>query len=152
MAHTARKLAVIAAAGVLVAIPAFLAGCIHRSGGEWMVRSASVPEGWPDITPVGQVRVQAYPEYRAASVTDAQIQGEGMRPMFMELFGHIKDNDIAMTAPVEMTYDRSPRGPTSMATMAFLHRSTALGQTGEDGPLRLGTLPPMTHHPSPLPH
>ncbi len=145
MGQKARRFGLIGVAGVLVATPAFLVGCVHRSGGEWMIRSASMPEGWPGITPVGRVRVQEYPEYRAATVTDADIKGEGMRPMFMELFGHIKENDIAMTAPVEMTYDRGADGGTSMATMAFLYRSTALGETGEDGRVRVEDLASMAY-------
>ena len=141
--RVARNIAAAGALAVCLAVPAFLVGCVHRSGGEWMVRSAALPEGWPDITPVGEVRVRDYPEYRAAFVADADIEGDGMNPMFMTLFRHIKDNDIAMTAPVEMTYDDADQP--AIATMAFLYRSTALGATGTQGPVRVEDLPPKTY-------
>lgn len=130
--------------GVAAGVVAFLAGCVHRSGGEWMVRSASLPEGWPEITPVGEVRVRDYPAVRAASVTDARVGDDGMRPMFMALFGHIKRNEIAMTAPVAMAYERRGEGEPELASMAFLYRSTALGEAGEDGAVRVEDLPPRT--------
>lgn len=144
MRKLVRGAALAAITAGLLAAPAFLLGCVHRSGGEWMVRSASMPEGWPEITPVGEVRVREYPVYRAASVSGADLEGEGMRPMFMELFGHIKDNEIAMTAPVEMTY-AGAGGEREMATMAFLYRSTALGAAGEQGAVRVEDLPAMTY-------
>jgi len=140
-----RNIGLIGFAGVVAGVPAFLSGCIHRSGGEWMVRSASMPEGWPEITPVDEVRVREYPVYRSASVTDADVDGDGMSPMFMELFRHIKKNEIAMTAPVEMTYDQDADAAPTMATMAFLYRSTELGATGEDGRVRVEDLPAMTY-------
>jgi len=127
----------------LVAAMAFgFFGCVHRSGGAWMIKSAPLPEGWPDLTPVGEVAVREYPVYRAATVEDATIEGDGMNSMFMTLFNHIKQKDIAMTAPVEMAY--APGESPQMATMAFLYRSTALGETGEDGSVRVEDLPAMT--------
>lgn len=117
-------------------------GCVHRSGGAWMIKSAPLPEGWPDLTPVGEVAVREYPVYRAATVEDAAIEGDGMNSMFMTLFNHIKRNDIAMTTPVEMEY--TPGQSPQMATMAFLYRSTDLGETGADGSVRIEDLPAMT--------
>lgn len=116
-------------------------GCVHRSGGAWMIKSAPLPEGWPELTPVGEVRVRAYPVYRAATVEQAELDGDGMRPMFMELFNHIKRNDIAMTAPVEMEYRAGDGRGSQMASMAFLYRSPTLGAAGEDGEVRVEDLP-----------
>lgn len=62
---TKRVLAGGSLAGVL-AISGFALSRVHTSGGEWMVQNASLPAGWPDITPVGEVRVREYPAYRQA--------------------------------------------------------------------------------------
>ena len=55
--------------------------------------------------------------------------------MFRVLFNHIKDNDIAMTAPVDMSFtdpgeQAAGRG---MTRMALLYRKTSLGDPGDDG-------------------
>jgi hypothetical protein len=47
--------------------------------------------------------------------------------MFSPLFNHIKRQDIAMTAPVAMTYEGEKQ-----ASMAFLYRNTEQGSTGSD--------------------
>ena len=113
----------------------FAVGCVHRSGGTWMVDSAPLPEGWPELTPVGEVEVRAYPVYRAASVEAAELERAGVGGMFGVLFGHISDNDIAMTAPVDMSYapTGADDGELAMSRMAFLYRTTDLGPTGLDG-------------------
>ncbi|MGQ9605264.1 MAG: heme-binding protein [Thermogutta sp.] len=84
---------------------------------------ASLPEGFPAPTPVGEVEVKAYPTYRAA-VTD---NGSAA---FWRLFAHIKKNGVEMTAPVEMRY--APNGETPVL-MAFLYEGPNQGQTGADG-------------------
>lgn len=119
---------------------AMLASCVSFQ--PLMIREAPLPEGWPELTPVGEVRVQEYPVYREASVTAENDRGQ-MSPMFMELFGHIKKNDIPMTAPVDMGYDpnQPQAGPTRMA---FLYRSTEQGAIGEDGKVRVEDVQPAT--------
>ena len=143
----AKKAVLIAAALSAVGVAGTLVGCVHRSGGTWMMKSASLPEGWPELTPIGEVEIRRYPTYRAASVADVQLEGDGMTPMFMELFRHINRNDIAMTAPVDMGYTLPRDGdasPPRMASMAFLYRTTDIGTTGNDGPIRIEDLPPAT--------
>ena len=98
-----------------------------------MVRSAPLPAGWPDLTPVGEPTLRTYPVYRAASVDNDAVEGEGLRPLFMEFFGHISRNDIAMTTPVDMGYAPTDDGALAMDRMAFLYRTTDLGPTGLDG-------------------
>jgi hypothetical protein len=122
---------------------AALAGCVEQSGGTWYVRSAAVPEGWPELTPVGEVQVKHYPTYRAAVVADADLGRGGMGPMFRTLFNHIKTNDIAMTAPVEMGYENVAAGRPRMASMAFLYGSPDLGRAGEAGRVRVRDLEPQ---------
>lgn len=115
-----------------------LVGCVRVANGTWVMRSAAVPEGWPTPTRVGQVELKQYPVYRAATV-----EGGETDPVFMTLFGHIKDNDIAMTAPVDMGYDSSA-GDASMNSMAFLYRTTELGQVGQDGDVIVSDVPEQT--------
>lgn len=121
----------------LLTFVASLVSCIEVSDGTWVLQSAATPRDWPTLTPVGEVRIQRYPEYRAALVRETDLGQEGMEPLFGELFRHIKDNDIAMTAPVEMEFgsDGSTKQPTAMA---FLYRTTAQGLTGRQGSVRVG--------------
>jgi hypothetical protein len=119
-----------------VMVGAGVVSCVRFSGGTWMINEASLPAGWPDATPVGKVQVKEYPAYRAATVRDVQVEGSGQGPMFRELFQHIKDNDIPMTAPVEIGYDSD--SASQMVSMAFLYRSPDQGKTGEDGVVEVG--------------
>lgn len=137
----ARLLAAIA----LGASPLLISGCIQRSGGTWMVRSAPTPEGWPELTPVGKVAIREYPAYRAAEVSEVDLDRSGMQPLFMALFNHIKTNDIAMTAPVDMGYDEPDTPKPRMDRMAFVYRSTQIGDPREDGPVVVEDRPPMTY-------
>lgn len=86
---------------------------------------ANLPEGYPAPGPVGEIVVKTYPAYRAA-----WADGDRGRGTFMTLFNHIKKNDIAMTAPVEMTMDEDGR---SMQAMAFLYGEREWGPVGTDG-------------------
>ncbi len=104
-------------------------------------READVPQGWPTPTPIGEVRVQSYPAYRAAIVRAEQLDKTNQNSMFRTLFNHIKQNDIAMTAPVEMTY--APEGDQPVA-MAFLYRDDTIGQLGANGPVEVVDLPAAT--------
>ncbi|MGB0767584.1 MAG: heme-binding protein, partial [Phycisphaeraceae bacterium] len=89
------------------------------------VDEAPLPVGWPELTPVGEIEVKQYPDYRAA-VIDERTDGS-QSGMFRPLFNHIQREDIAMTAPVEMTYagDRQ-------TSMAFLYRDPEMGSLGSD--------------------
>lgn len=101
------------------------------------LREAPLPEDFPEPTPLGEIQVKKYPTYRLAR-TDMQRR-EG--PAFWTLFKHIKDNDIAMTAPVEMEYaaggeKMQPR------SMAFLYRSVKQGQAGKQGKVQVADAEP----------
>jgi hypothetical protein len=104
----------------------FVAGCVSFS--PFMIREAALPEDWPELTPVGETRIQTYPESRAATVT-AEQAGGGMGEMHGVLFKHIKSEGIPMTAPVGMGYEAEnvASGPTRMA---FMYRSPQQGSTG----------------------
>jgi hypothetical protein len=133
------------AAIALAASPLVITGCIHRSGGTWMVRSAPTPYGWPELTPIGEVAIREYPAYRAAEVAEVDLDRSGMQPLFMALFDHIKTNEIAMTAPVDMGYADADGAQPRMERMAFVYRSREIGQTGGNGPVVVEDLPPTTY-------
>lgn len=123
----------VALLGVLVT----MAGCILFE--PFMLREAPLPDGWPELMPVGKVRIQHYPEYREAIVTAGQEPQDQDR-MFGRLFNHIKGADIAMTAPVDMGY--SGEDPSAgMTSMAFLYRSTEQRSTGTDGEVQIPVEP-----------
>ncbi len=92
----------------------------------WMVSEARLPEGFPGPGPVDQVTVKSYPAYRLARVRAAG----GGNGMFMQLFRHIERNEIAMTAPVEMSW-QTAAGKDPVA-MAFLYSKPSLGAAGAD--------------------
>jgi hypothetical protein len=105
---------------------------------------APLPEGWPAPSLPGLVRLKTYPPMRAAW-TD---QGDGRNGQFMTLFRHIKDRQIAMTAPVVMAYPPAEAAPPGDAlgepvAMAFLYRQTTQDAAGPFGAVRVTDDPPL---------
>ena len=97
---------------------------------------ADLPEGFPTYTPVGQIEVKKYPAYRKAETSG--------RTAFWSLFNHIKENQIAMTAPVEMTLRSEGANRLSEQSMAFLYGKPAMGTPGRDGKIAVSDVPAMT--------
>ena len=98
---------------------------------------APLPVGWPSPTPVGEIQVKQYPEYRMGQTDSLKVRSNGA---FWTLFQHIESNDIAMTAPVEMTMEA--KGDRMRETkMAFLYRSTEQGRLGEQGRVEVVDVP-----------
>jgi Fasciclin domain/SOUL heme-binding protein len=95
---------------------------------------AALPEGFPAPGPAGEVTLKDYPRYRAARVA-------GGRESFWTLFGHIKRNDIAMTAPVEMSLSEED-GRLAIADMAFLYGTPEMGEKGREGRVEVEDLGP----------
>lgn len=147
-------------------------GCTGVSNGVRWVREAPLPEGWPTLTPVGEVEVKDYPATRAAIVTqnpqsdteatetaDTQTATDQSAPtdtpkdgtdsMFMTLFNHIKSHEIAMTAPVDMGYREAdptqPDAAPEQVSMAFLYRHTDQGTAGPDGEVTVTDAPARTY-------
>lgn len=104
------------------------------------VMEAPLPEGFPKPTPVGEIRVQRYPAYRLARVATSG----GEATAFWTLFGHIKKNNIAMTAPVEMTYSAGKDKELQRADMAFLYQNLRQGKTGKKDKVVVTDVPAMT--------
>lgn len=96
------------------------------------------PEGFPSPTPVGELRVQQYPAYRLARTEMTFIEGRA----FWTLFNHIKSAEIAMTAPVELTYQ--PGSTSKKQSMAFMYRSTQQGKVGQSGSVDVIDIPAST--------
>lgn len=92
------------------------------------VIEAPLPEGFPEPTPVGEIQIKKYPAYRFATTPMAG----GESGAFWTLFTHIKKKDIAMTAPVEVTYSEGDKEKLQAKAMSFLYRSPKQGKAGMD--------------------
>lgn len=90
-----------------------------------------LPVGFPEFTPLHHIEVKTLPEYRMARTSMSASRKSGGNSSFWKLFSHIKRNEIAMTAPVQMDYTGN-KDDAEIASMAFLYRSTEIGQTGRD--------------------
>lgn len=93
------------------------------------VMEAELPVGFPAPTPVREIELKQYPVYRSAS---SAVGGMGSGGAFWKLFLHIQSNDIAMTAPVEMSYEQG-EGGLRESKMAFLYGDPELGAVGKEG-------------------
>lgn len=105
------------------------------------VMEAPLPEGFPGMTPVGELVLKRYPAYRMAQADmtgSSRRQREGSA--FNQLFNHIKSNNVAMTAPVRMDYAAAGDRLRQQA-MAFLYESPRQGRAGPDGPVRVVDVP-----------
>jgi len=98
---------------------------------------APLPTGFPKPIPVGEIRVQQYPKYRLARTDMTLIEGRA----FWTLFNHIKERDIAMTAPVEMSYTSDKDGALKKSSMSFLYRNTEQGRIEVDGKVAVIDVP-----------
>ena len=140
-----RRLATRLLALPLLATPLLFMSCVRTSGGTWYFDSAPLPDGWPELTPVGEVEIREYPSYRAAVVNEGDGRS-GTTPMFRSLFQHISSNDIPMTSPVDMTYDDAAGSSGDRMTgMAFLYRTPELGPVGTDGVVRIEDVAPRAY-------
>lgn len=102
-----------------------------------------LPEGYPRPTAAGSIEIKQYPSVRRAELTVEASPRWGMNMAFFPLFRHIKDRNIAMTAPVEaevpamaQSEDEAEVGNekasrTGDMTVSFLYRTDDLGPTGQ---------------------
>lgn len=95
------------------------------------------PRDFPEPTPVGEIQIKKYPAYRLARTQMAGAESGA----FLALFTHIKKQDIAMTAPVEMTYGEAGKNKLQAEKMAFLYRSTKQGKAGTDDKVEVIDVP-----------
>lgn len=99
------------------------------------IKEAELPGGFPGYTPVGQIELRDYPAYRKASSSGAAE--------FWTLFMHIKQNNVKMTAPVEMDFgDPSAESPKKLR-MSFLYERPDQGRAGTMGSVEVSDVPSM---------
>ena len=115
------------------------AACVRVENGTLLMSEAQRPEGWPEITPVGEVELKERPAFRVAVAESSNGSG-GEGPLFGTLFRHIQDRDIPMTAPVTMT--RSSEG--QMESMGFLYENLDVGSVGAAGNAEVQDRPSAT--------
>jgi hypothetical protein len=97
------------------------------------IKEAEMPRGFPAYTPVGRIEVKHYPAYRKAT---ASGMGE-----FWKLFRHIKQNNVQMTAPVEMAYGDPSSEKVVESSMSFMYESPDQGSTGSNGSVEVSDMP-----------
>jgi hypothetical protein len=120
------------AALVVVAIRSVASN--RASAGEFqLIKEAEMPAGFPEPAPVGQIVVKQYPAYRRASASGVAE--------FWTLFRHIKQNDIQMTAPVEMDYGDPRTGGSRERSMSFLYERPGQGAVGRQGNVEVIDVP-----------
>jgi hypothetical protein len=98
---------------------------------------AALPAGFPLPTALGEIELKAYPAYRMARAENDWTQRSGA---FWKLFRHITSRDIAMTAPVEMTWEAGGERLRERS-MAFLYGRPDLGSTGRVGDVEVLDVP-----------
>lgn len=104
------------------------------------VIEAGIPEGFPEPSVTGLVRVKSYASYRKARVKAAD-RGEEDGSMFMDLFDHISTNDISMTAPVDMSLSAEDG---DRDQMSFYYGSAKIGSPGRQGGVEVVDTTPLT--------
>ncbi len=121
--------------GLVVAIVFLRSLGAEMPGAALYIPEAKQPAGFPVPGKVGEIVIKSYPAYRAATVAQA---GDGQNRLFGQLFEHIKQNKIAMTAPVEMTFNEA-----GTDSMAFLYESREIGRLGTEGRVEVVDVPEM---------
>jgi hypothetical protein len=115
----------------------FVRGFIKPASAEQFapIKEAELPRGFPGYTPVGQVELKDYPSYRKASASGAAE--------FWTLFMHIKQNNVKMTAPVEMDFGDPTAETPKKRHMAFLYERPDQGSAGITGSVEVSDVPAM---------
>ncbi len=128
--------AILVASVGLLALESRMVGGGAANGEDFQpIKEAEMPKGFPAHTPVGEIEVKQYPAYRKASASGI---GE-----FWTLFGHIKQNNVQMTAPVEMDYGDPRTAKTKERSMSFLYERPDQGSTGKQGGVEVVDVPAM---------
>ncbi|WP_199314039.1 heme-binding protein [Planktothrix sp. FACHB-1365] len=81
---------------------------------------ASLPDGFPQPTPVGVIEVKQYPAYRGVTYLHQGDLTQATRRAFNPLFQHISSNNISMTTPVEARYLQESES-INQAEVSFLY-------------------------------
>ncbi len=107
----------------------------------FMFDEAGLPKGYPPPGPVGLILIKQYPPARIAV-----NRGGDQDDLFMPLFDHIKKHDIAMSAPVEITWSDPLTRPAEATpqSMAFVYGKPDIGTPGVDGKIEVIDVPAQT--------
>lgn len=126
--HHAIPLALAFTAGVAFVTSAAEEDAVRKP---MMIAEAKLPAGFPSPGLVGEVITKTYPPHRLARAT---LGSRGNDGSFTKLFRHIKRNEIAMTAPVEMVLNEDGEDGTQATaeSMAFLYGDPEIGTVGPD--------------------
>lgn len=102
---------------------------------------APLPKGFPGPTAVHELEIKRYPRYRLAQTS---MQDGRQNGAFWRLFGHIQQNEIPMTSPVETTLvDQG--GRLVETRMAFLYEGPEQGPaSAQNEAVSVETIDPMT--------
>jgi len=103
------------------------------------VAEAELPAGVPGFAVLDEIEIRTYPTYRMVKTA----MKDGSMGAFWPLFNHIKDNDIAMTTPVQVDYAEDGERQRE-ASMAFLYGSPDLGPLRKDGAVEVVDVPALT--------
>lgn len=103
------------------------------------VAEAELPAGVPGFAVLDEIEVRTYPTYRMVKTA---MKG-GSMGAFWPLFNHIKENEIAMTTPVQVDYAEDGERQRE-ASMAFLYGSPDLGPLRKDGAVEVVDVPALT--------
>ena len=133
-AFAAMSLSALAGLGVLSVRTA----TSHRVSAEEFqpIKEAEMPKGFPAYTPVGHIEIKHYPAYRKASASGPAE--------FWILFQHIKQNNVTMTAPVEMDYGDPRDARNKERSMSFLYERPDQGSRGKQGSVEVSDVPAIT--------
>lgn len=104
------------------------------------LREAELPAGFPGFTAVDELELRHYP---ACRMVRTEMKAGGPMGAFWPLFQHIQENDIAMTAPVQVDWTEAGDRQRP-ARMAFLYGDPTKQpeQVGKD--VAIENLPPTT--------
>jgi hypothetical protein len=119
----------------------FLINSISETGKDLSfqpINEAEQPEGFPLPTPVGEIEIKKYPPYRKAQADMPSDRA------FWTLFSHIKKENIAMTAPVEIDYGNDRKIELKEQKMSFLYGKPNLGEPGKDKTVDVMDIPAAT--------
>ena len=98
---------------------------------------SEIPALFAMPTPVGEIEVKHYKSYRMAKTPS------NGRTAFFRLFNHIKENDIKMTSPVQMTYEGSGE-KMAETEMAFLYPDSETDGSARQDSVEVMDTDPMT--------
>ena len=106
---------------------------------------ARMPDGYPPITQPGEIQIKQYPATRAAVYRTEADFDAGPYEAFRPLFRHIKNSDIAMTAPVISEYPPESAGEQRAGRMSisFVYPNTRIGKTGQTQDVTVLDMPPL---------